>query len=128
LIFKNWKGKATDEIRNERIRTTHHTKLFVAYDSEHVAEVVGELSQFKIVLSKIGKKEQGTRYFRNKEKRQSDEATEGRRYLLLRISHCELMADPTALLCALRASAVKKVDDFAPLQQMRILFKIHVII
>jgi hypothetical protein len=38
---------------------------------------------------------------------------------LLRISHCELRTTLSALLCALRASAVKKVDDFDPLQQMR---------
>ncbi len=74
MRFRNWKGIATDEIRNERIRTTHHRKPFVADGSEHVAEVVGEHSQFKIVLSKIGKKEQRTRDFRNKG---SDGATEG---------------------------------------------------
>jgi hypothetical protein len=67
----HWKGIATNEIRNERLRITHNRKSFVAYVSEHVAEVVGEHSQFKIVLSKIGKKEQrkkeqGTRDFRNK--------------------------------------------------------------
>jgi hypothetical protein len=55
----------------------------VANVSEYVAEVVGEHSQFKIVLSKIGKKEQrkkeqGTRDFRNKGKRQSDKATSDR--------------------------------------------------
>ncbi len=55
----NWKGIATNEIRNERLRTTHHRKFFVANASEHVAEVVGVHSQFKIVLSKIGKKNKG---------------------------------------------------------------------
>jgi hypothetical protein len=57
------RGIATDKIRNESPLTIHHRKLLVANVSEHVAEVVGELSQFKILLSKIGKKEQGTRGF-----------------------------------------------------------------
>jgi hypothetical protein len=56
LIFKNWRGKAADEKRNERLRTTHHSDLLVTNGSEYVAEVVGEHSQFKIVLSKIGEK------------------------------------------------------------------------
>jgi hypothetical protein len=97
LRFRNWKGIATDEIRNERIRTTHHTTLFAANVSEHVAEVVGEHSQFKIVLSKIGKKEQrkkeqGTRDFRNKGKRL---ATEG-----LAFANCGLRIEFRELLIA----------------------------
>ena len=54
----------------------------VANVSKYVAEVVGELSQFKILLSKIGEKRtknKGRKEQGNFETRESDKATKGRR-------------------------------------------------